>query len=105
MPTNTNTENSFNKFNIPISKIRILVAEGYGDAAESLTMLLQMEGHEVETAAFCKLKEIEPAHSPISQNIIFNMGLADLNCQEIARLFSRSPDHQGVIQVALTGLD
>jgi len=105
MLTDSNTENPFNPFSIPIPKIRILVVDGYGDAADSLTMLLQMAGHEVETAAFCKLKENDAAQTSISQFVHFNIGLPDLNCHEIARRLSRSPNHQGVIQVALTGLD
>jgi response regulator RpfG family c-di-GMP phosphodiesterase len=105
MLTDFNTEILIDPFSLPIPKIRILVLEGYNDVAESLMMLLQMAGHEVETAAFCKIKEIEAAQTSISQFVQFDIGCLDLNCQEIARSIGRLQDHHGVVQLALTGLD
>ncbi|MBF6651072.1 PAS domain S-box protein, partial [Methylobacter sp. BlB1] len=47
---------------LPMPKFRILVVDDYADAAESLTMLLQAEGHAVETAD-CGLKALERAQA------------------------------------------
>lgn len=105
MLTSSIAESRYTPFNLQTPKIRILVVEGYADAAESLMMLLQMAGHEVETIAFCKLKELESTSTSASQFVHFNIGLTDLNYHEISRRLSRSQNQHGVIQVALTGLD
>ncbi|MGD0961608.1 MAG: hypothetical protein ABSB19_17500, partial [Methylomonas sp.] len=93
MLIDSNTENLISKDAIAIAKpkICILVVEGYSDAAESFRMLLQLEGHEVETAGFCNVQEFDPAQTSRSQIVFFDIGVPDLNCYEITKRISRAP--------------
>jgi len=83
-------------------KFRILVVDDYVDAAESLTMLLQAEGHEVETAN-CGLKAIELAQIFCPQVVLLDIGLPDLSGYEVAKRLRTLPETRDAILIALTG--
>jgi PAS domain S-box-containing protein len=87
---------------LPTPKFRILVVDDYVDAAESLTILLQMEGHEVETAA-CGMKAIELAQSFRPQVVLLDIGLPDLDGYEVAKRLRALPETRDAILIALTG--
>jgi PAS domain S-box-containing protein len=85
-----------------IPKFRILVVDDYADAAESLTMLLEMEGHDVETAD-CGMKAIELAQSFRPQIVLLDIGLPDLDGYEVAKRLRALPETHDAILIALTG--
>ncbi|MGJ0492073.1 ATP-binding protein [Methylobacter sp.] len=81
---------------------RILVVDDYADAAESLTMLLQAEGHEVETAD-CGIRAIEQARAFRPQVVLLDIGLPDLDGYEVARRLRTLPETRDAVLIALTG--
>jgi diguanylate cyclase (GGDEF)-like protein/PAS domain S-box-containing protein len=83
-------------------KYRILIVDDYVNAAESLSMLLQMEGHEIETAN-CGIKAIELARIFHPQVVLLDIGLPDLNGYEVARRLRAFPETQNALLIALTG--
>jgi CheY-like chemotaxis protein len=95
-------ESSQTKSALPMSKLRILIVDDYADAAESMAMLLQMEGHDVETAD-CGMKAIERAHVFHPQVVLLDIGLPDLDGYEVAKRLRLLPETQDAILIALTG--
>lgn len=87
---------------LPIHKFRILVVDDYADAAESLTMLLKTEGHEVETAD-CGMKAIEKAQTFQPQIVLLDIGLPDLDGYEVAKRLRALPETHDAMLIALTG--
>jgi len=85
-----------------IHKLRILVVDDYADAAESLTMLLQTEGHEVEIAD-CGMKALEKAQTFRPQIVLLDIGLPDLDGYEVAKRLRALPETHDAILIALTG--
>jgi len=83
-------------------KFRILVVDDYADAAESLMMLLKMEGHDVETAD-CGMKAIEQAQVFHPQVVLLDIGLPDLDGYEVAKRLRALPETQDALLIALTG--
>jgi PAS domain S-box-containing protein len=96
------TESALTESALPTPKFRILVVDDYADAAESLMMLLQAEGHEVE-AADCGLKAIEQAHLFQPQVVLLDIGLPDLDGYEVAKRLRALPETRDAILIALTG--
>ena len=95
-------ESAQTKSALPMSKFRILIVDDYADAAESMAMLLQMEGHDVETAD-CGMKAIERAHVFHPQVVLLDIGLPDLDGYEVAKRLRLLPETQDAILIALTG--
>ena len=87
---------------LTMPKLRIMVVDDYADAAESLMMLLQAEGHEVEIAD-CGTKAIEKAQFFQPQVVLLDIGLPDLDGYEVARRLRALPETRDAILVALTG--
>jgi PAS domain S-box-containing protein len=87
---------------LPMPKFRILVVDDYADAAESLTLLLQAEGHTVETAD-CGLKALERAQAFRPQVVLLDIGLPDLDGYEVARRLRALPETRDAVLIALTG--
>jgi len=83
-------------------KFRILVVDDYADAAESLTMLLQTKGHEVETAD-CGMKAIERARIFRPQVVLLDIGLPDIDGYETAKRLRALPETKGATLIALSG--
>ena len=98
----TATKPTLPESELPISKFRILVVDDYTDAAESLTMLLQAEGHEVEMAN-CGIKAIELAQVFHPQVVLLDIGLPDLDGYEVAKRLRALPETRNAILIALTG--
>lgn len=82
--------------------LRIMVVDDYVDAAESLALMLQMEGHEVKTA-HCGLKALELAQVFQPQVVLLDIGLPGLNGYEVANRLRALPETQGAMLIALTG--
>jgi PAS domain S-box-containing protein len=98
----SDTESVRAKSALPMPKFRILVVDDYADAAESLTMLLQAEGHEVETAD-CGIRAIEQARAFRPQIVLLDIGLPDLDGYEVARRLRTLPETRDAVLIALTG--
>jgi PAS domain S-box-containing protein len=96
------TESVLTKSALPMPNLRILVVDDYADAAESLAMLLQTEGHEVETAD-CGMKAIEQAQVFHPQVVLLDIGLPDLDGYEVAKRLRVLPETRDAILIALTG--
>jgi len=96
------TESALTKSALPMPKFRILVVDDYTDAAESLSMLLQAEGHEVETAD-CGVMAIEQAQVFHPQVVLLDIGLPDLDGYEVAKRLRALPETRDAILIALTG--
>ena len=81
---------------------RILVVDDNADAANSLSLLLSLSGHEVHTAydgieAVAAAAKLQPAV------ILLDIGLPKLNGLEAARQIRQQPGGQAMVLVALTG--
>jgi PAS domain S-box-containing protein len=87
---------------LPMPKLRILVVDDYVDAAESLMMLLETKGHEVEIAN-CGLKAIEKAQTFRPQVVVLDIGLPDLDGYETAKRLRTLPETRSAVLIALTG--
>jgi len=85
-----------------LSALRIMVVDDYIDAAESLSMLLQMEGHEVRMA-HCGLQAIELAQEFRPQVALLDIGLPGINGYELANRLRALPETQEAVLIALTG--
>ncbi|WAK01101.1 hybrid sensor histidine kinase/response regulator [Methylobacter sp. YRD-M1] len=83
-------------------KLRILVVDDYPDALDSLSMLLQAEGHEVDTAN-CGAKAIERAQAFRPQAVLLDIGLPDMDGYEVAQRLRELPETQLSVLIALTG--
>jgi len=80
----------------------ILVADDSEDAAESLAMLLEFEGHTVEvahdgTAALAAAERLRP------QVVVLDIGMPGLSGYEVATRLRATDWGQGVLIVAATG--
>ncbi|MFV8756622.1 response regulator [Nannocystaceae bacterium ST9] len=80
---------------------RILVVEDNHDAADCLTLLLEMEGHEVQTA-YDGLRAVEIAGSFTPDAVILDIGLPKLNGYDAARRI-RQQLGDAVVLIAMSG--
>jgi PAS domain S-box-containing protein len=81
---------------------RILVADDNRDAAESLAMLLQLEGHEVTIVH--DGREALAAFDVLRPEVAFlDIGMPELNGYEVARIVRQRPIGRAVTLIALTG--
>jgi len=81
---------------------RVLVVDDNEDAANTLAMILKMEGHEVETAysgaqALERIEEFRPAV------VLLDIGLPGLDGYEIAERVRAKPANRHIQLVAITG--
>jgi signal transduction histidine kinase len=84
------------------SALRVLVIEDNPDAREALQMLLELEGHEVETAADGAVG-VELAGRFHPDLVLLDIGLPGENGYEVARRFAAHPARSRMRLVALTG--
>jgi CheY-like chemotaxis protein len=81
---------------------RILVVDDNQDSAESLAMLLQLSGHETQTA-HDGLQAVEMAVSFRPDVVLLDLGLPKLNGYDAARRIREQRRDPGLVIVALTG--
>ncbi|NLD53585.1 MAG: PAS domain-containing protein [Burkholderiaceae bacterium] len=81
---------------------RILVVDDNIDAAESLAMLLQLDGHETALAHDGQ-RALELARSFAPQVILLDIGLPLMNGYEVARRLRAQPWGRGIALIAVTG--
>lgn len=81
---------------------RILVVDDNLDSAESLAMLLDLQGHEVSTAPDGPAA-IATALSFRPEVIFLDIGLPGMDGYEVARRLRSEPDLDGTVLIAMTG--
>ncbi len=81
---------------------RVLIADDNRDAAESLAMLLQMEGHEV-TVVHDGREAVTAFDKMRPDAALLDIGMPGLNGYEIARIIRRAPHGRDVTLIAVTG--
>jgi signal transduction histidine kinase/CheY-like chemotaxis protein len=81
---------------------RVLVVDDNTDAAASLAVLLEMDGHEVRTA-FASHHALTLAASFSPEVVLLDIGLPEMDGYEVARRLRQSPGGRNITLVALTG--
>lgn len=81
---------------------RVLLADDNHDGAESLAMLLQLSGHDVQLA-FSGRQALETAQRTHPDIAILDIGMPDLSGYEVAERLRLEPWGQQMILIALTG--
>jgi len=81
---------------------RLLIVDDNRDAADSLAMLLEFEGHDVRTA-YTGQQAIETAQSFKPEIVVLDLGLPDLSGYEVAQHMRSDPGLGQVRLIALTG--
>jgi CheY-like chemotaxis protein len=81
---------------------RVLAVDDNVDAAESLALLLRLEGHEVRTAhdGPAALAAVQAERPDV---VILDLGLPGMNGYEVARRLRALPGSEDMLLVALTG--
>jgi PAS domain S-box-containing protein len=81
---------------------RVLLADDNRDAAETLAILLRLEGHEVELAhdGHAALRSFEARHHDVA---LLDIGMPNASGYEVARRIRESPEGRGVLLIAITG--
>lgn len=81
---------------------RVLVVDDNHDAADSLSMLLELMGHEV-AKAYEGRAAVELAGSFRPQLALLDIGMPELDGYDVARRIRKQPGGREAILVALTG--
>ncbi|MGZ8200255.1 MAG: PAS domain S-box protein [Methylosarcina sp.] len=86
----------------PMPRFRILVVDDYPAGAESLKMLLEEEGYDVETAD-SGMQALERARTFHPQVVLLDIGLPDLDGYEVAKRLRMIQSTRDALLIALTG--
>src|SRR5262249_24443228 len=86
----------------PVVPRRILIVDDSADAAESLAILLDMSGHDVNVAhSGPAALEVAAAHKP--EGCVLDIGLPGMDGYQVARKLRKQPGMKEALLVALTG--
>jgi PAS domain S-box-containing protein len=85
-----------------ISPARLLIVDDNQDAADSLALLLELEGHEV-AAVYTAQAALQRARSFIPSIVLLDIGLPEMDGYEVARRMRAMPELGGVRLIAVTG--
>jgi PAS domain S-box-containing protein len=83
-------------------KLRVLVIEDNHDAADTLCLLLELLGHEVQVA-YTGLDGVKAAAAWRPEIVLSDIGLPGLDGYEVARRLRKQPGLEKTMLVALTG--
>jgi CheY-like chemotaxis protein/two-component sensor histidine kinase len=86
----------------PGTPLRVLVVDDNRDAVESLSVLLELEGHAVQSAPD-GLQALELAPSFLPQVILLDIGLPGMDGYEVAQRLRDLPETRQALLVAVTG--
>ncbi|HEX5206419.1 MAG TPA: response regulator [Steroidobacteraceae bacterium] len=86
----------------PPQKRRLLVVDDNKDAAESMSMLLEMWGHEV-AYAYDGPSAIETAEQWQPQAVFLDIGLPGMDGYEVAERLRELPQAKDAVLIAITG--
>jgi PAS domain S-box-containing protein len=81
---------------------RILIVDDNQDAADSLALLLQLDGHDTQ-AVYTSKAALERAQSYNPDVVLLDIGLPEMNGYEVARKLRALPGLERVRLIALTG--
>jgi CheY-like chemotaxis protein len=81
---------------------RLLVVDDNQDAANSLAMLLRLQGHEVRVA-YSGMAAVEMTKTYTPDAVFLDIGMPGMDGYETARRIREQPGMGGVILAALTG--
>ncbi len=81
---------------------RILIVDDNADAADTLALVLELEGHET-LAVYASTDAIERAGSFKPDIVLLDIGLPGMNGYELSAKFRSMPQLNGVRLIALTG--
>src|SRR6185369_3180227 len=81
---------------------RVLVVDDNQDAAQSLAMLMSLDGHEVE-AVFLPEQALQRVELRPPEVILLDIGLPGMDGYEVARRVRAMPGGQSIRLIALTG--
>jgi signal transduction histidine kinase/ActR/RegA family two-component response regulator len=81
---------------------RILVVDDNHDAADSLSMVLELAGHAVRVA-YDGTSALAAARAFLPEVVLLDIGLPDLSGYEVARRLRQEPGLEKVLLVAMTG--
>lgn len=87
---------------IQVRRRRILIVDDNRDAAQSLAMLLNVEGHETQVAYSAK-EALERARAFQPDISLLDIGLPEMNGYELAQRMRADRNDAGPILIALTG--
>jgi CheY-like chemotaxis protein len=82
--------------------LRILVVDDNLDAAQTLSLFLRASGHTVEVV-YCALDAIDVAAMFKPQVCLLDIGLPDIDGNELARRLRALPDMENATLIAATG--
>ena len=82
--------------------LRVLVVDDNQDAAESLGLLLEALGHEIQTA-YDGLSAVEAAIKFLPNVVLLDIGLPGIDGFEVAKRLRQHPELSGIVAVAMTG--
>jgi CheY-like chemotaxis protein len=86
----------------PASGYRVLVVDDHRDAADSLAMLLKLQGHEVRVA-YSGAAALEMTATYVPDVVFLDIGMPKMDGYEVARRLRQRPGLEHVVLVALTG--
>jgi PAS domain S-box-containing protein len=86
----------------PSYRARILVADDNRDAADTLSMILELDGHEVRTA-YDGMEALQVAEQFAPQIALLDIGMPNLDGYQTARRIRERPWGSAMLLVALTG--
>jgi PAS domain S-box-containing protein len=81
---------------------RVLVVDDNEDAANTMAMLLELEGHEVR-AVHDGSAALEAARQMHPEVVLLDIGMPGMDGYEVARRLRQDPHQAGVLLVAVTG--
>ena len=81
---------------------RILIVDDNEDAADTLAMLLQLDGHETQ-AVYTSKEALEQAQSFNPDVMLLDIGLPQMNGYDVARKLRSLPARKRIRLIALTG--
>jgi len=81
---------------------RVMVVDDNRDAADSLCMLLQLDGHDVHVA-YDGASALDQTARLRPQVVLLDIGMPGMNGYEVAMRLRATPAHHGALLVALTG--
>ena len=84
------------------ARSRILIVDDNEDAADTLAMLLQLDGHQTQ-AVYTSKEALEHAQSFKPDVMLLDIGLPEMNGYQVARKLRSTPGLDRIRLVALTG--
>jgi PAS domain S-box-containing protein len=95
-------ESAYERLHIKVAPRRILVVDDNPDSANSLGMVLEVEGHEVDSV-YSAQDALERVESFKPDVVLLDIGLPGMDGYEVARRLRARPGFERVRLVALTG--